>query len=130
MRSMEFSGRTVDEAIFVGLNEMGVTIDEVEIETLQDETKGLFGFGARQARVRLTERETPVTMDFQSVREEQPQREKKDRPQGRRSDSRKNNSRILRRRRSGKQYTGEQRDRFPGVFHLKVHYRDMRHETA
>ena len=80
MRSMEFSGRTVDEAIFVGLNEMGVTIDEVEIETLQDETKGLFGFGARQARVRLTERETPVTMDFQSVREEQPQREKKDRP--------------------------------------------------
>lgn len=93
MRSMEFSGRTVDEAIFVGLNEMGVTIDEVEIETLQDETKGLFGFGARQARVRLTERETPVTMDFQSVREEQPQREKKDRPQGRRGDSRKNNSR-------------------------------------
>ena len=50
MRSMEFSGRTVDEAIFVGLNEMGVTIDEVEIETLQDETKGLFGFGARLAR--------------------------------------------------------------------------------
>ncbi|MBQ6426308.1 MAG: protein jag [Clostridia bacterium] len=92
MRSMEFSGRTVDEAIFVGLNEMGVTIDEVEIETLQDETKGLFGFGARQARVRLTERETPVSMDFQHIREEQPQREKKDRPQGRRGESRKNSN--------------------------------------
>ena len=89
MRSMEFSGRSVDEAIFVGLNEMGVTIDEVEIETLQDETKGLFGFGARQARVRLTERETPVTMDFQRVRDEQPPRERKDRPQGRRGDGRK-----------------------------------------
>ena len=36
MRSMEFSGRSVDEAIFHGLVEMGVTIDEVEIETLQD----------------------------------------------------------------------------------------------
>ena len=35
MRSMEFSGRTVDEAIFHGLTEMGVTIDEVEIETLR-----------------------------------------------------------------------------------------------
>ncbi len=97
MRSMEFSGRTVDEAIFVGLNEMGVTIDEVEIETLQDETKGLFGFGARQARVRLTERETPVPMDFQRVREEQPPREKKDRPQGRRGDGRKNSNSSRRR---------------------------------
>ena len=56
MRSMEFSGRSVDEAIFHGLVEMGVTIDEVEIETLQDESKGLFGFGAKMAVVRLTER--------------------------------------------------------------------------
>ena len=60
MRSMEFSGRSVDEAIFHGLVEMGVTIDEVEIETLQDESKGLFGFGAKMAVVRLTERETPA----------------------------------------------------------------------
>ena len=30
---MEFSGRTVDEAIFHGLNEMGVTIDQVDIIT-------------------------------------------------------------------------------------------------
>ena len=46
MRSMEFSGHSVDEAIFNGLNEMGVTIDEVEIETIQSESKGLFGIGA------------------------------------------------------------------------------------
>ena len=38
MRSMEFSGHSVDEAIFHGLTEMGVTIDEVEIETLQSES--------------------------------------------------------------------------------------------
>ena len=56
MRSMEFSGRTIDEAIFHGLNEMGVTIDEVMIETLQSETKGLFGLGAKMAVVRLTDR--------------------------------------------------------------------------
>ncbi len=51
MRSMEFSGHSVDEAIFNGLTEMGVTIDEVEIETIQSESKGLFGIGAKQAVV-------------------------------------------------------------------------------
>ena len=67
MRSMEFSGRSVDEAIFLGLNEMGVTIDEVEIETLQSESKGLFGIGAKMAVVRLTEREVPLVMEMEQV---------------------------------------------------------------
>lgn len=67
MRSMEFSGHSVDEAIFVGLTEMGVTIDEVEIETIQSETKGLFGIGAKMAVVRLTEREVPLVMEMEQV---------------------------------------------------------------
>ena len=33
MRSLEFSGRSVDEAIFIGLNEMGVTIDGAQAIT-------------------------------------------------------------------------------------------------
>ena len=65
MKSMEYSGRTVDEAIFAGLTEMGVTIDEVEIETIQSESKGLFGLGAKQAVVRLTEREVPLVMEME-----------------------------------------------------------------
>jgi spoIIIJ-associated protein len=64
---MEFSGNSVDEAIFVGLNEMGVTIDEVEIETIQSESKGLFGIGAKMAVVRLTEREVPLVMEMEQV---------------------------------------------------------------
>ena len=67
MRSMEFSGHSVDEAIFIGLNEMGVTIDEVEIETIQSESKGLFGIGAKQAVVRLTKREVPLVMEMEQV---------------------------------------------------------------
>lgn len=67
MRSQEFSGHSVDEAIFVGLTEMGVTIDEVEIETIQSETKGLFGIGAKMAVVRLTEREVPLVMEMEQV---------------------------------------------------------------
>jgi spoIIIJ-associated protein len=82
---MEFSGQSVDEAIFHGLNEMGVTIDEVEIETIQSESKGLFGLGAKNAVVRLTEREVPLVMEMEQVyrketesvsrRREQPRRE-------------------------------------------------------
>ncbi|NLI54705.1 MAG: KH domain-containing protein [Clostridiales bacterium] len=46
---------------------MGVTIDEVEIETIQSESKGLFGIGAKQAVVRLTEREVPLVMEMEQV---------------------------------------------------------------
>ena len=89
MRSMEFSGRTVDEAIFHGLNEMGVTIDQVDIITVQSETKGIFGFGARNAIVRLVERETPVVPDFTAINEErreqrEERRERRDRKDDRR----------------------------------------------
>ena len=89
MRSMEFSGRTVDEAIFHGLQEMGVTIDQVDIITVQSESKGIFGFGARNAIVRLVERETPVVPDFTAINEErreerQERRERRDRKDDRR----------------------------------------------
>ena len=81
---MEFSGRTVDEAIFHGLNEMGVTIDQVDIITVQSESKGIFGFGARNAIVRLVERETPVVPDFSAINEER--REQREERRERRSD--------------------------------------------
>ena len=84
MRSMEFSGRTVDEAIFHGLNEMGVTIDQVDIITVQSESKGIFGFGARNAIVRWVERETPVVPDFSAINEER--REQREERRERRSD--------------------------------------------
>jgi spoIIIJ-associated protein len=94
---MEFSGHSVDEAIFNGLTEMGVTIDEVEIETIQSESKGLFGIGAKQAVVRLTQREVPLVMEMEQVyrkekeasfqqRREQPQRSAGGRPERRDGD--------------------------------------------
>ncbi len=80
MRSMEFSGRTVDEAIFAGLTEMGVSIDQVDIVTIQSESKGLFGLGAKNAIVRLTEREVAVEPDFASMKSESEPRPRSDRP--------------------------------------------------
>ncbi|MBR4906410.1 MAG: protein jag [Clostridia bacterium] len=78
-RSMEFSGRNIDEAIFHGLNEMGLSIDEVDVETVQKESKGLFGIGAKNAIVRLTEREVPVVPDFEAEKAAMHER-KSDRP--------------------------------------------------
>lgn len=89
MRSMEFSGRNVDEAIFHGLEEMKLTIDQVTIETVQKESKGIFGIGAKNAIVRLTEREVPVTPVFETVPKPEPRQKKNDRP---RSDERKGGS--------------------------------------
>ena len=89
MRSMEFSGRNIDEAIFHGLNEMGLTIDEVETEIVQKESKGLFGIGAKNAIVRLTEREVPVVPNFEAEkaaaherRNDRPKREGERRERG------------------------------------------------
>ena len=112
MRSMEFSGRTVDEAIFHGLQEMGVTIDEVIIETLQTETKGLFGFGSKMAVVRLTEREIPVEPDFEEMRRESAPAPREDR-QPRETRERRSNDRRDRGPRSGSRRSNDRRDRGP-----------------
>ena len=52
--TLEIIAPTVDEAIEQGLKELGLARDQVEIEILDEGSKGLFGRGNRQARVRLT----------------------------------------------------------------------------
>ena len=52
--SLEYIAANAEEAINKGLTELNVTRDEVDIEVLDSGSKGIFGFGSRQARVRLT----------------------------------------------------------------------------
>ena len=40
MRTLEATGKSIDEAIFNGLRELQISIDEVEIDIIQQETKG------------------------------------------------------------------------------------------
>lgn len=55
MKSIEMSGRTVDEAVEAALHELSARRDQVEIEVIEEGTKGLFGLlGARQAKVRVS----------------------------------------------------------------------------
>ncbi|MBO8141056.1 MAG: Jag N-terminal domain-containing protein [Firmicutes bacterium] len=54
MQVVEKVGRTVEEAVAGALAELGASRDEVEVEVLEEGTKGLFGLlGAKQARVRV-----------------------------------------------------------------------------
>ncbi len=58
MRKYEASAKTVEEAIELGLKELGVGIGDVDVRVLEEGSKGLFGlFGSRLAKVSLTVRE-------------------------------------------------------------------------
>lgn len=58
MRSVEVSAKSVDEAIDEALRELGATRDQVDVEVLEEGTRGFLGIlGARQARVRVTLRD-------------------------------------------------------------------------
>jgi len=54
--SLEVIAPTVEEAVEKGLIELGLTEDQVEVEIFDQGSRGLFGLGSRQARVRLTVR--------------------------------------------------------------------------
>jgi spoIIIJ-associated protein len=52
--TLEKIAPTVDEAVAEGLSELGMGAEAVDVEVLDNGSRGLFGVGSRQARVRLT----------------------------------------------------------------------------
>ena len=67
MRTLEKEGKTVDEAIWNGLQELGLTRDQVRVEILEQGSRGLFGIGARSAKVLLItieEEQEPMDIDI------------------------------------------------------------------
>ncbi len=53
METIECTGETIEEAIQKGLEELGVTASDVMVTVLEEPSRGLFGLGSREARVRL-----------------------------------------------------------------------------
>lgn len=51
--TLEIIAPTVEEALSQGLSQLGLTADAVSVEVLDSGSKGLFGLGGRQVRVRL-----------------------------------------------------------------------------
>jgi spoIIIJ-associated protein len=87
-RVIETAGKDVESAINTGLAQLGVERNDVEIEVLDEGRQGMFGIGARAARVRLkttvpkeTQPEPPSTRpepapQAEPTRPKEPTREK------------------------------------------------------
>jgi len=67
--SLEVIAATPEEAIEKGLADLGLSEDAVEIEILDPGSKGLFGIGSRQARVRLSVKNSGYEADRVSSEE-------------------------------------------------------------
>ena len=52
--SIEIAAKTVEEAIELGLTQLGLTREQVEVETRSEGKRGVFGLGAEEALIRLT----------------------------------------------------------------------------
>lgn len=50
---LEIIAPSIEEAVEKGLQELGLTADDVDVEKLDEGKKGLLGLGARQARIAL-----------------------------------------------------------------------------
>ena len=53
-RSLEKSAKTLEEAVNLCAAELGVSREELEIEVIEEGSRGLFGIGAKEAVVRAT----------------------------------------------------------------------------
>ena len=87
MKQYEASARTVEEAIEQGLQELGVSIGDVDVRVVEEGSKGLFGlFGSRPARVCLTVKaseEDPLgnLLEEETVKAEKPAKKAEKKPE-------------------------------------------------
>ncbi len=59
MKSIEMVGKTVEDATNSALNELNVKIEDVDVEVLEEGSKGFLGMGSKDAKVRVTVKCTP-----------------------------------------------------------------------
>lgn len=52
-KPLDYTGDTVEAAISKGLDDLGVSANDVLVEVLEEPTRGILGIGAKPARVRL-----------------------------------------------------------------------------
>jgi len=59
-------GRTVEEAAALAAADLNLSVEDVEIEVLEEPTKGFLGIGAKSARVKVTAKKTAekTALDF------------------------------------------------------------------
>ena len=89
MKSIEASGKTVNDAINSGLAQLNVERSDVEIQVIEMGSPGLFGMFGKRAKVRLTVKEDNSALDIEmpvlsldggSTRKPRPEKRKADKP--------------------------------------------------
>jgi len=70
--TLEIIAPTVEEALARGLAQLGLPADAVSVEVLDTGSKGLFGLGGRQVRVRLTVNPPPGSEPVADIPAEKP----------------------------------------------------------
>lgn len=86
---LEIIAPSVEEAVEKGLEELGLTEDDVEIEILDEGKKGLLGLGSRQARIALkikpaseaSEKAAQITETYQKLPEKVTDESAKEEPE-------------------------------------------------
>ena len=132
-QSIEVKGKSVDEAVYNGLMQLGLGIDEVDIEILEEGGKGFLGIG-KSARVRLTERETPDYMlttevEMEAEPEPEPRHEREPEPQQQTSERRQNHERPARSRGRDRHEPGNRRQSSKKHEHTHENVRRSRPHT-
>ena len=79
MKQYEASAKTVEEAIELGLQELGVSIGDVDVKVVEEGSKGLFGlFGSRPVKVRLTVKDSEEDPLADLLEDKKPAKAKKE----------------------------------------------------
>lgn len=60
MKTFEATGKTYEEALMAGLAQMGLPSEKVDVEVLEEGTKGFLGIGAKPYKLLLTKKDTPT----------------------------------------------------------------------
>jgi spoIIIJ-associated protein len=63
MKELEISARTVEEATHQALEQMGLRLDQVDIEVISEGKQGLLGIGSEAARIRVSESANRIPHD-------------------------------------------------------------------
>lgn len=54
MRSVEITARTTEDAVKQAVEQLGVPAEEIEVEIIEESSKGFLGFGGKMARIKAT----------------------------------------------------------------------------
>ena len=71
-QSYEYTAKTVEAAVEEGLRDMGVSRDQIEIEVIQEGSRGILGIGATDAQVRLKPKAESAPAEVQPQEESAP----------------------------------------------------------